>query len=46
MGAVGMVAVYYDWQHIGGYDHGIAVPAIAVGAAYFATVLLSRLKSG
>jgi hypothetical protein len=41
MMAVGMVAIHYDWQHAGGYDHGIAVPAIAFAAAYLATLVLA-----
>jgi hypothetical protein len=40
---VGLISVYFDWQHAGGYDHGIAPAAIAVGAAYLATVVLSRI---
>ena len=36
-----LVAIYFDWQHAGGYDHGIAPVAIAVFAAYLATKLLA-----
>lgn len=45
MGLVFIVAIEFDWQHAGGVDHGYAVPAIAVGAAWLATRLVSRLKS-
>jgi hypothetical protein len=35
--AVMCVAIYYDWQHVGGHDRGIAPVAIAIFAAWLAT---------
>lgn len=42
--AVGLVSVHYDWQHAGGYDHGIAPAVIMVGAAWLATWLLTQIS--
>ena len=43
MAAVGFVGVYFDWQHAGGYDHGIAPAAFAVGTAWLATYVISKI---
>jgi hypothetical protein len=39
--AVMCVAIYCDWQHVGGYDEGIAPVAVAIFAAWLVT--LSKL---
>jgi hypothetical protein len=41
--AVGWLGVYFDWQHAGGYDHGIAPAAISIGAAWLATVVIAKV---
>jgi hypothetical protein len=41
--AVGWTAVYFDWQHQGGWDHGgTAIGVVMVGAAWLSTVVLSK----
>jgi hypothetical protein len=44
---VGWTAVYFDWQHAGGWDHGgLVIGVIMTAAGWLATVILSKLIDG